>query len=184
MRDLFGSACFEVFNAGEWVVRKGMLNETFYVVVSGAAKVILDESNNSKFRGARRGSAVLNVDRYVAELVSGDVFGEMSSIYRSKCVASVTAATPLEVIAFPRPVFMRTMHRHPAMLSRFVNLVKQRKKENYYFRFGKLTVGSTASKVMAIALLRRVLLRRILRKREEKLEEQQKIQSKVQQLTF
>lgn len=165
---LVGSASFDVFNAAEWVLRKGMLNETVFVVASGVAKVMLDDSTSNKFRGSRRGSAVLNIDKYVAELHPGAVFGEMSCMYRSKCVGSVVAITALEVIAFPRPVFMACLHRFPLMLKRFTAQVKQRKKENDYFRFGKLTLATTASAIMALGRLQQALLNRVKKKRAAK----------------
>ena len=34
---------FELYNSGEWVLHKGMLTESFYVIALGTAQILLDE---------------------------------------------------------------------------------------------------------------------------------------------
>ena len=62
------------------------------------AAVVLDDDAGKVF-GARKATLVRSDIRNmaVAELQVGDCFGEMSVMYRNKCVANVKAVAPLEV---------------------------------------------------------------------------------------
>jgi len=167
-RELVLNMNFEVYNAGEWVLHKGMLNEMFYIVTVGTAEVLLVEDMDddvssgkgrlarSTGRSARSTQGMRGASNYmhlagqiIAELEVGEVFGEISSMYRNKCEASVRAKTPLEVITIPRHIMMRALHRSNPLLQRVLTAIRKRRKENDYFKLGKQTFGNTAIAKMA-----------------------------------
>jgi len=169
-RELVLNMNFEVYNAGEWVLHKGMLNETFYIVTVGTAEVLLVEDMDDEgsaphgksrltrctgrqtrtTQGMRGASNYLHLaGQIIAELEVGEVFGEISSMYRNKCEASVRAKTPLEVITIPRHIMMRALHRSNPLLQRVLGTIRKRRKENDYFKLGKTSFGSTTIAKMA-----------------------------------
>jgi len=151
------------------VLRKGMLNETLFIVSLGKAAIVLDDDSGKKF-GSRKASTYTSdiKNMHVAELWVGDIFGEMSVMYRNKCVANVKAIEPLEVITIHRKVWMRVLHHHKVMMDAFKQLIAHRRKENQYFRFGRVSVVKVTSSVLAASRVQRAIKRRLLQKREEK----------------
>jgi NADH dehydrogenase len=83
----------EHFYATEKVFDQGDVGDKVYVVVSGAAEVVLDGANT------------------VATLGQGDVFGEMALISDTPRSATVRATSPLDVISISRDAF-RTLVTH------------------------------------------------------------------------
>eukprot|EP00966_Prymnesium_polylepis_P044854 1038901-Prymnesium_polylepis.1 len=103
---------------------------------------------------------------HVAELLPGDIFGEMSVMYRNKCVANVKAIQPLEVITIHRNVWMRVLHHHKSMMEAFKQLIVRRRKENQYLRFGRASVVKTTGTIVAASRLNRAFKRRLAWKKE------------------
>lgn len=163
--ELIRASTVELYNRGEWILRKGMLNETCYVVAIGGAKVMLNDSSAGHMAGTRRASHTLTTDKFVAELGVGDVFGEVSSVYRCKCDASVLAGTALEVIAIPREAILRVLHQAQPVQTAFLELVRKRRVENEYYRHGRMTVAKTITMLLATTRIKRVLLRRVRERR-------------------
>ena len=74
----------EVYNRGESVLTRGMLNPSIFVVSLGSARVILGHDDARPLRGSsirigRRASTTLIGGQFVAELRVGDIFGEVSA---------------------------------------------------------------------------------------------------------
>ncbi|HZD18030.1 MAG TPA: cyclic nucleotide-binding domain-containing protein [Actinomycetota bacterium] len=82
---------------GAAIVREGDTGDTFYVIMSGGAKVV-------------RGSG-----RVVNHLYPGDFFGEISLLDGGPRTASVVAETELTMLALPRSAFLRTIRDEPAV---------------------------------------------------------------------
>ena len=152
-RELVLAIEFEVYNPGEWVLHKGMLNEVFYIVTVGVAQVLLvepDDGSDGGGRPSRGGRSYEHLcGKCIAELGVGDIFGEISSMYRNKCEASVRAKTPLEVIAIPRATMMRALHRSNPLMQRILGVIRKRRKENDFFKLGRTDLGNMALARMA-----------------------------------
>ena len=87
--------------------------------------------------------------KIIAELEPGEMFGEISAMYRNKCEASVRAKTSLEVIAIPRATMMRGLHRSNALMEKVLNLIRQRRNENDFYKIGRTNVATMAVARMA-----------------------------------
>ena len=112
--------------------------------------LVEEEANGDARRPGMRGSSYKHlVGKTIAELDVGDCFGEISAMYRNKCEASIRAKTPLEVITIPRQVMMKCLHRSNPLLQRVLGLIRKRRKENDYFKIGKVSVGSSAVALVA-----------------------------------
>lgn len=84
------------YMAGATLVKEGELGESFFVILSGEAKV--------KVRG-----------RTVNRAIPGDHFGEISLLDGGPRTASVVADTPLTMLALPRSGFLRAIELEPAV---------------------------------------------------------------------
>lgn len=108
---------FEVYNQGEWVLHKGMLAESLYVICIGSAQVLLDEKDG----------VIISVLR------KGDAFGEHSAIQGAKCTASVRAKEPLELMSIHREMLLKCIDKYDAFKTRLHLLETQRQQENTLF---------------------------------------------------
>jgi len=169
LKELINTMTFEVYNPGEWVLHKGMLNEWLYVVAVGTAEVLLaepDEPGADEYRSALSGKQFPHlVGKVIQELGTGDVFGEISAMYRNKCEASVRAKTPLEVIAIPRPTLLKTMHRSEALFQNLLALVRKRRKENEIFKVNGAETEATSLRASLLARIAAAKLAAHVRKR-------------------
>ena len=114
MYEMVDAIVFEVYNGGEWVLHKGMLAESFYIIARGSAEVILDEAKGV----------------VIALLERGDVFGEHSAIKGAKCSASVRAKEPLELLAIPKHQLLHSVEAYPEFKARLETIDLLRQKEN------------------------------------------------------
>jgi CRP-like cAMP-binding protein len=154
-RELVNAMDFEVYNPGEWVLHKGMLNEFLFIVTVGQAEVLLVEPEKeggggpptAGMRGKNNYSHLGG--KAIAVLDVGDCFGEISAMYRNKCEASIRAKTPLELITIPRTVMMKCLHRSNPLMQKVLDLIRRRRKENDYYKLGKTNVQSTAIAMVA-----------------------------------
>jgi ATP-binding cassette subfamily B protein len=87
------------YEFGGVIVREGDPAEAFYVLVSGAARVLK--------RGDNGEDVPLNV------LLAGDGFGERSLLEESGRSATVRASSPVEALRLDRSVFHAVMRSHP-----------------------------------------------------------------------
>lgn len=92
---------------GEDVVVEGRPGREFFVILSGRVKVT---------RNGRR----------VAELGSGDHFGELALLVDSPRTATVTALEPLEVVVLHRPDFIAALDRVPGLGTKLAKGLAQR----------------------------------------------------------
>ena len=77
------------------------------------------------------------------------------------CASTVVAATPVEVLAIPRMLLIKLLHKNEHMMEVFLKLVRTRRTENHYFRFGHMPVMKAGGTVLAMLVLRRALMRRV-----------------------
>lgn len=76
------------FGAGDTVIQEGEPGDSFFVAVSGQAKVI-------------------SGGKTIHRLIPGDHFGEISLLDGRPRSASVVAETPMSLLMVPRPAFLR-----------------------------------------------------------------------------
>lgn len=92
------------------VVKKGQEGDAFYFILSGTMDV-LDPENKK--------------DPYLATLESGDFFGEMSIINKSKTNATVVARTPVILFKLPGELFLEFVEKND-LKDNFTSLWKRR----------------------------------------------------------
>jgi cAMP-dependent protein kinase regulator len=84
------------YMAGATLVKEGEVGESFFVILSGEAKV--------KVRG-----------RTVNRAIPGDHFGEISLLDGGVRTASVLSETPLTVLMIQRPAFQKLLKKDPSL---------------------------------------------------------------------
>lgn len=98
------------FRPGQTIVQQGDPGDAMYVVLNGAAEVLLN-SNGSR--------------RPVAKLKRGDVFGEMALVRHNERTADVVATSDVDVLAVDERFLQRIQRRYPRIASRvFLNLTR------------------------------------------------------------
>jgi CRP-like cAMP-binding protein len=107
------------FGAGEFVVRESEPGDSFYVIESGTAEVILGTD------GAVRA---------VGRLQPADVFGEMSLLAGEPRSATVRAATDLSVLVVDREAFKEIISADPAILDPLSEIAARRHAEQQEYR--------------------------------------------------
>ena len=139
---------FEVYNNDEWVLRKGMLNDQFFIVAFGLLQIILDDGT-AHIAGRRRMSTQQTnlSNTVVAELGRGECVGEHSAILKGKCEASVKAKGSVELLVIPRETMLRLTQRNPLIKHRLHVLMNMRFAENLYLTTGKVSINSAATAV-------------------------------------
>jgi CRP-like cAMP-binding protein len=117
LRFLASSIKFEVYNAAEWVLRKGLLNDRLFIISHGTAQVIRDEFDNT----------------VLTELTKGDIFGEQSALSSSKCICGVRAAedrpgmaSGLALIVLPHDSLLHAVDTYPELARRLEEIKQQR----------------------------------------------------------
>ena len=103
----------------------------------------------------------------IAELPVGDVFGEISCLYRKKCEASVRARTALDVISLPRKQMMDVLHYNEAMRADVLSLIASRRGENQYFKSGQKKVATAMTAARAARTLTRFMRKRLFSRRSK-----------------
>lgn len=98
---------------GEVLIEEGELSNGFFVVLRGRMDVLLAMDDGST--------------KVVGELGEGEVFGEISNLYREPAVATVRAATPASILRLPRSDFQSLILSHPQILELVSGLGEQRK---------------------------------------------------------
>ncbi len=90
----------QTFNPGDIIIHQGETADKFYIIVSGTVEIYYYEPNAA--------------DTIIAQLDSGNYFGEIGLLEGSKRTASVRAATPVKVLVFDRETFSRWISDAPA----------------------------------------------------------------------
>lgn len=114
---VLGFAKIVTHSPGDVVVRQGSGAHALHVILSGEAEVSAD--------GTR-----------IALLGQGDHFGEIAVIYRSKRTASVTAVTPLRILAIDAISFRRLVQSDGEFASALPVAISKRLEELNQVRGG------------------------------------------------
>jgi CRP-like cAMP-binding protein len=96
LRQIAGVADVADFMAGSSIVREGEPGESFFVILSGEARVVVR-------------------DRTVHRSVPGDHFGEISLLDGGARTASVISETPMTLLMIGRREFQRVLRKDPTL---------------------------------------------------------------------
>lgn len=96
-----------LFPAGERILRQGLTGSAFYVILEGAADVVVD--------GTQR-----------ATLHRGDFFGEVSILLGEPPTADVVATTPLSCIVVAGPAVEAFLLSYPRVMYRMLQAQARR----------------------------------------------------------
>ena len=97
------------FPTGAIVCRQGELGDTFYVIVEGHVTATQHTEEGE--------------DRLLSVLHPGSYFGEMALIDDAPRMATITAATPIKLLAFGHQTFDRLVINSPAVANAFLRRV-------------------------------------------------------------
>jgi CRP/FNR family transcriptional regulator, cyclic AMP receptor protein len=84
------------FMGGHSIVREGEAGDSFYVMLTGHAKVTMN-------------------GRFVKRLIPGDYFGEIALLDGGPRTATVATETPTTLLMLRRPVFIRAVRQDPML---------------------------------------------------------------------
>jgi CRP-like cAMP-binding protein len=84
------------FMGGHSIVREGDAGDSFYIVLTGQARVTMN-------------------GRFVKRLIPGDYFGEIALLDGGPRTATVAGETPLTLLILRRPVFIRAVRDDPGL---------------------------------------------------------------------
>ncbi|MBM4259366.1 MAG: cyclic nucleotide-binding domain-containing protein [Deltaproteobacteria bacterium] len=98
------------FSKGQPIVRQGEMGNEMYVLINGAANVVIHSDDGV---------------RQIAQIGRGDVFGEMGLLRHHQRMADVVAAEDVEVLAVNERFLSRIKRRYPRIATEiFFNLSK------------------------------------------------------------
>lgn len=103
------------FSDGERVLRRGLSDSGFYVVLDGEATVLIDGDERSRLR-------------------AGDFFGEVSTLLGSGPTADIVAAGPLRCLAIPGPQLEAFLLDYPRVMLRMLQTEAWRLREALEWR--------------------------------------------------
>ena len=111
---LAAHAHFTRFPAGARPIEEGAPGSAMFVIASGEAVVSVRDEGG---------------DEEIARLGKGDIVGEMSLLTGARRSATVTAATPLEMIEVSKLALAHVLGHSPGLVDRFAALLDRRQKE-------------------------------------------------------
>lgn len=114
------------FSAGEDAVREGETGQTMYLIKSGEAIVSVTGKDNSRVEVARLGP--------------GEFFGEVALATSRPRVATVTAATDIELAEFSKDVIRDIVIKYPEIKDSLQKVIKDRVIDSMRAREGVLTI--------------------------------------------
>jgi CRP/FNR family transcriptional regulator, cyclic AMP receptor protein len=111
LRHIAGLSEEQEFDEGTALAEEGKPGDTFYVLLTGEAKVV---------RGGRR------LDR----LIPGDFFGEIALIDGGPRTASVVATTPVTTLTIQRKRFRKMLEEDPSIVLAMLEELAKRLRNN------------------------------------------------------
>jgi cAMP-dependent protein kinase regulator len=104
----------KTFETGDKLVSQGKESDGLHVVASGSVSVVRNDNGE---------------DVVIAELGVGEVFGEVSLVFRRPSNADVVAAHPTMTLFLPRVRFREIVREHPTLLAQLYELASKRDDE-------------------------------------------------------
>jgi HlyB family type I secretion system ABC transporter len=113
------------FSFGDTIVREGDDADSFFVLVSGKARIV---------KKAEQGEEIA-----LATLRPGDSFGEMGLLDHSTRTATVRASSDVSTLRLDKAVFEALVRQSPGIRQYFELQIKHRKLENFFRHFTPFT---------------------------------------------
>jgi len=114
------------WGAGEDIVKEGEAGQTMYLIKSGEVEVWVRGAGGERSEVARLGP--------------GDFFGEVALATSRPRVATVTAATDVELVEIGRPVIRDLAFRYPEIKERLEKVIRERLLDLMRLRKGVLII--------------------------------------------
>jgi CRP-like cAMP-binding protein len=102
----------EHFDRGDTLIREDDVGHSMYVLVHGVLDV-----------------TVAGEDKPIAVLKDGAIVGEMSLLTGARRSATVTAASPVEVLEIGKPALRVVLARAPHLYNRLAHMIARRQRE-------------------------------------------------------
>jgi CRP-like cAMP-binding protein len=99
---LAGSAAIERVPAEQVILRQGERGDAFYMIASGAVRVLVSEEEEG-------------ATAEVARLGAGDLFGEMGAVANEPRSATIQAVGPCSLVRFEGDSARAVLREHPAL---------------------------------------------------------------------
>jgi CRP-like cAMP-binding protein len=99
------------YDDGEIICRQGERGECMYVVQSGRARVLREETSG---------------ETAIGELMAGDIFGEMAIFDKQPRSATIRAQGATRVLTLDRRAFLRRVHEDPSLAFEILKKMSQR----------------------------------------------------------
>lgn len=122
-----------VYQPEDIVLKEGDIGEGLYVVLSGAVRVSTKDAEDQL---------------YLADLGSGQVFGEVSLIQNKPVTATVTALDKTVILCLSRDAFNKQVHHFPEVLTHIYRLANERVSVNEQLRQGEVVQLEDGSVLM------------------------------------
>jgi CRP-like cAMP-binding protein len=110
--NIFNSSAVHAYGDGEIIVAEGDSGESLFMLINGQVSI--------------RKYDTATGDISVAELKSGEIFGEMTLFIGSPRSATARSATALEVLEVHRDAIAGLMEQEPVLLERFGQMISRR----------------------------------------------------------
>jgi CRP-like cAMP-binding protein len=101
----------KTYKAGEMIVRQGDMGDCMYVIQSGEAEVVFENSGQ---------------EIKLAVLKETDVFGEMAIFERAPRSATVRALSEVRVLTVDKKTFLQRIHEDPSLAFRILQKMSNR----------------------------------------------------------
>jgi cAMP-dependent protein kinase regulator len=105
----------ETFPAGAEIIRQGDIPDKFYIITRGVVEVV-DQPPDS-------------LDEVIARLSTGDYFGEVGMLRRSRRMATVRAVTDVELMAMDYQTFRNWIESSPVIADEIHAVVEERTRD-------------------------------------------------------
>ncbi len=113
LEDLASEFVTETYEPGMTIIKQGASGDRFYVAVRGLVDVLIATANGG--------------ERKVAELGSGDHFGEVALLRAVPRTATVRASAHTTCLSLARARFLRLVNTHPGLLAALEKAMEARK---------------------------------------------------------
>ena len=99
------------FKAGEVIIEEGKVGNHLYIIHAGTVRI---------------SKTVLEKEKILADLSTGDFFGEMSLINEKPRTADARALSDVKVLVLDWPTFKRRITQYPVVSSKIIQTLAQR----------------------------------------------------------
>ncbi len=111
--------CFIRYAPGEFIVSKGEIGTSMYVIIDGTCSVVIGDDIHS--------------DKVITTLNKGDIFGEISALTNTPRTASIRAITHIELQEISQKQIEKIFLNNKLAMNEFSRIIAQREAESRNF---------------------------------------------------